>query len=386
MVNKFDGIKNVIFPNYDKSILSTISSILSHYGIDNGHKTLKCLDDKLNNNYKNVVLIILDGMGEHILNNFSNDGYFKKNEIDCVTSVYPSTTTAAITTYYSGRPPYETGWIAWSQYFKEYGRCLDVLGHKESYTGEILKPWKNSIYDNIINYKSVFDSIEETGIKAYEIMPRYAERKSKRSYIAETQEELCDAIKDLCELDGKKFIMSYSDNPDGLLHKYGASSKEAKDYILEVQDRIEKLSKELQDTLLIISADHGHKDIGKVYEMTDYPLIRDCLIMPEFFESRFVGFWVKENKKEEFVKLFTSTFKGFVLLTVEEFLELGLLGDGVKHKKIDDFLGNYVAISVDDAIIRLQNDYFEGKKVKKSTHCGLNKEEMEVPVIIVECK
>ena len=43
-------------------------------------------------------------------------------------------------------------------------------------------------------------------------------------------------------------------------------------------------------------------------------------------------------------------------------------------------------ISIGDSIFRLQNDYFEGKKVKKSTHCGLSKEEMEVPIIVMECK
>ena len=33
--------------NYDKSILSTISSILKYYNVDNGHTTLKCLDKLL---------------------------------------------------------------------------------------------------------------------------------------------------------------------------------------------------------------------------------------------------------------------------------------------------------------------------------------------------
>ena len=52
-------IEGIVLPNYDKSILSTISSILKYYGIDNGHKTLSSLDDKLNKKYRNVVLLIL---------------------------------------------------------------------------------------------------------------------------------------------------------------------------------------------------------------------------------------------------------------------------------------------------------------------------------------
>ncbi len=385
MMDKFkiDGIK---LPNYDKSILSTITSMLKYYGIDNGHVSLDCLDKLLEKKYKNIVLVILDGMGHHVLEGLSKDGYFKRHQIDVVTSVYPSTTTACMTTYYSGKSPLETGWIAWSQYFKEYGRCMDVLQHKESYTGEKIKPAFNDIYETVIDYKSVFDKIEETGVKAYEIMPHYVERKSKRSFVADNLSELCNAIEDLCKIDDKKFILTYLDNPDGLLHKYGVSSEEARDYVLEAEQRFEELTGKLEDTLVVISADHGHGDIGHVYSVLEHPDLRDCLIMPEFFESRFVGFWVKEDRKEEFKTIFEREFKDYVLLTKEEILELGILGSGDIHKKVDDFLGNYVAISVGDSIFRLQNDYFEGKKVKKSTHCGLTKEEMEVPIIVLECK
>lgn len=99
----------IILPNYNHSILSIITSILKHYKVETPHKSLNSLDNILEKDYRNVVLLILDGMGEYILRNSSNDGCFSKNKIDCVTSVYPSTTTAAITTYYSGKPPYEIG-------------------------------------------------------------------------------------------------------------------------------------------------------------------------------------------------------------------------------------------------------------------------------------
>ena len=380
--NEYD----VVFPDYSNSILNTITSILRHYGVSNGHASLDCLDKILDKKYKNVLLVLLDGMGEYNLRELSSDGYFKKNEICSLTSVYPSTTTAAITTYYSGKPPYETGWIAWSQYFKEYGRCMNVLTHTESYTGKKISSWNNDIYENVINYKTVFEMIEEKGIKAYEIMPSHVERKSKRTIIADNLGELSEALLDLCNNEEKKFVMTYLDNPDGLLHKYGATSLEAQDFIKEAEKVLENLANQLSDTLIIVSADHGHKDIENVYSILDYPDLRECLIMPEFFESRFVGFWVKEERKKEFEQIFSDNFKDFVLLSREELFECKLLGDGVKHKKIDDFVGNYVAVSVGSSIFRLQNDYFEGKKVKKSTHCGLSKEEMEVPLIVLECK
>ncbi|MGN1372015.1 MAG: alkaline phosphatase family protein [Candidatus Coprovivens sp.] len=372
------------FPDYDNSILCTISSVLKYYGIDNGHCSLKSLDKLLKKKFNNVVLIVLDGMGEHILNRLSKDGYFKRNELTVVNSVYPSTTTAAMTTYYSGKSPLETGWIAWSQYFKEYGRCLNMLPRVESYTEEKLKNVRKDVYAEVINYKSVYEMIEENGIAAYEICPSHVERKSKRTLIANDLDELCEGIKVLCDNPDKKFIMAYLDNPDNLLHKYGASSDEARSYILDAESKMERMMKTLNNSLVIISADHGHKDIKNVYSVLDHPDLRDCLIMPEFFESRFVGFWVKEDRKEEFENIFRREFKDYLLFTKKEVLEMGLLGNGLQHFKIDDFLGNYVAVSIGSSIFRLQNDYFEGKKVKKSTHCGLTIEEMDVPVIVLE--
>lgn len=107
--------------------------------------------------------------------------------------------------------------------------------------------------------------------------------------------------------------------------------------------------------------------------------------MPPSLESRVVTFWVKEDKRKKFEELFNKEFsKEFLLLTKEDVLERHLLGFGNKHKKIDDFIGNYVALSISDSMIRLQTYLADGKPVKKSTHCGLSKEEMEVPLIIIE--
>lgn len=316
--------KNIVLPNYDHCILGTITSILKYYNVNTKHKSSEKIDKILKEKkYKNVIFLILDGLGEHILNRISLDGFLNKNKIDCVTSVYPSTTTAALTTYYSGQPPYETGWIAWSQYFKEYGRALDMFSHNESYLREPLKKPLIDVYKTIINYETVFDKIERASpdVKAYEIEPEYAERRAKRSLKANNLDELIMNIKDLCTMPDKKFILAYSDNPDGLLHKFGTTSEEIKLFIKEVEKKIEEMVKDFDaDTILIVSADHGHKDIEKSYSLNDYPEIRECLIMPESLESRALSFWVKEEMKEIFVQRFNKVFKNaFWLMTKKNF-------------------------------------------------------------------
>ena len=380
---------DIVMPNYDHCILNTITSVLKYYKVDTPFKSLKVLDDKLSNkDYRNIVFILLDGMGEHILKNLNPNNYFTQNEADCVTSVYPSTTTAALTSYYSGKPPIETGWIAWSQYFKEYGRAVDMLSHRESYfREEIKKPTKN-VFEEVVNYKTIFDQIEEASpeVKAYEVEPSYTDKRSKRSMRADNIDEIVMCIEDICSIPSKNFIFAYSDKPDQLLHKYGADSDEAKQYIQDAERKIRDMVERLpQDTLVIVTADHGHRNIDNAYTLLDYPEIMECLIMPPSLESRTIAFWVKEHMRSEFTQRFNKIFRDeFWLMTREEFLEKNFLGVGKKHPKVDEFIGNYIALSTSGSIIRIETFLVPGKEVKKSTHCGLTRDEMEVPVIIVE--
>ena len=112
-------------------------------------------------------------------------------------------------------------------------------------------------------------------------------------------------------------------------------------------------------------------------------LIYECLIMPPTLESRALTFWVKEDMKAIFEERFNNQFGDkFWLISKEEFLnKYKFLGEGKKHNKIDDFIGDYVAMSVGSSSIKIETYLTEEKKAKKSTHCGLSKFEMEVPVI-----
>ena len=376
-----------VFPNYSNSILNTITSILKYYNVNTKYKGIDELDSTLKNNFKNVVLILLDGMGENLLNSISPEGFFAKNKLSVVTSVCPSTTVAALNTYYSARPPIETGWIAWSQYFKEYGRALDMFPRTDSYTGEKLVNPKIDVFDSL-KYKNIFEQIEDVNddVKGYEINPTHCESRSNRVLKANSIEIMCDNILSLCKNTDNNFIFAYTDDPDKTLHRKGCSSTEVQDLVLHFENTIKKLHTQLENTntLLIISADHGHNDIETEYNILDFPDILECLIIPPFLESRAISFFVKEDKKDLFAERFRNNFKNeFLLFTKEEFLKKEFLGIGNHHYKIDDFIGNYIAISIANSIIKLDTNISMSKYTKLSTHCGFTENEMLVPLIVL---
>ena len=386
-------MNKIMLPNYNRSILNLIVSILKYYNVDSKYSGLEEIDNILKKDYKNIVMVVLDGMGENILKNNSPEGLFYKNKLCNITSVYPCTTTAAMTTYYSGKPPIETGWIAWSQYFKEYGKNLDVFPEVDDTTGEPLKIKDLKIYD-IIGYKSIFEQILEKNdnLTVCEIMPNYAQKKAELTIKANTIDEICKGIETICKIGNKTFTLAYCDNPDGIIHYTGCYSDDTKEFLKQTEKSFENLIEKLKgtNTLLLISADHGHHDIKEKISILDLPEIQDCLIMPPSLESRMIGFYVKEDKKEIFRKEFESRFKDkYKLYTKEELLQSHLLGYGKQHRKIDDFIGNFVAIAISDTAIILENylsrEIF-GEDKKISSHCGLTQDEMEVPIIMFNIK
>lgn len=380
----------ILMPNYNNSILNMVTSILKHYNVQTNHDSLPKLDTILERKYKNIVLVVLDGMGENVLKHASCEGIFSNHKIDTITSVYPCTTTAALTTYYTGKAPIETGWLAWSQYFKEYGRAIDMLPYMDSYTGKPLPRDKFDAYE-LLKYTTTYEQISKASpnIKSYEIKPSHCDMKHDKCIHIKDLEGLCSSIETLCKNDEEKYVFAYFDSPDNINHKHGWDSDITKEFILYAENLFKKLEDNLKntDTLIIISADHGHNNIHKNYNAMKLEDLTDCFIMPPSLEPRFVSFWIKYDKRDYFVKKFKEKFEGeFLLYSKEEFMNSNLLGYGTKNKKIDDFIGDYVAIAISDASINLGTYLNEEKPLKLSNHCGLTKNEMEVPLIVFDLK
>ena len=134
------------------------------------------------------------------------------------------------------------------------------------------------------------------------------------------------------------------------------------------------------DTLVIISADHGQIDVGKVIRLEDYPDIINCFSKYPTFESRAKNFYIKEDKKEEFVQLFNKYFGDkFLLLSKEEAFKKQIFGFG-NYEKIDVLLGDYIACAIDTAIFQYEPEYEDGFCFL-GHHAGLLKQEMMVPLI-----
>lgn len=365
--------------DYSNSILAISHSLLKYFGCKSGYASLRVLDTILDKQYENVVLMILDGMGINVLaRNLPENSFLRQHIICPISSVFPSTTAAATTAYHSGLPPIASGWLGWMSYFPQYDRIIEVFRNNDYYTGEKLDTPMPA--DTTLKYTSIYEKItkKRPDIEYHRIFPAFEEGG------CHSFEEECERIVSYSQNNHKKkLIMAYWTEPDHTMHEQGIVSQDVQRLINDINDNIEKLSSQLKDTVLIISADHGMLDTEMVM-LNDYPDICALFQRPPSLESRWVNFFIKEGKHEAFKALFDHHFgKDFVLFTKQEMLESGILGTGVPHDFVHQTLGDFLVIATGKRCLH----YTTGERklpLFKGEHAGFTPEEMMVPLIIVK--
>ena len=85
---------------------------------------------------------------------------------------------------------------------------------------------------------------------------------------------------------------------------------------------------DLEDTLVLVTADHGHLDTGGVV-ITDCPDLCECLVRMPSIEPRALNLFVKDGMAEKFSRLFNEHFHDqFLLFSKREVIEKKLFGTG----------------------------------------------------------
>lgn len=368
----------ITYPNYDRSILSIASSVLNHFGVnDCQHKTLPEFDEMLEKGYKNIIVMLFDGLGVSAINEHLNENDFLRKHFVCpISSVFPSTTVAATTAIESGYSPVETAWLGWDLYFDEIGENVAVFRNTLQKNGEPAADF--NVAWKYIPYKRIFERIEEINGKGSAV---YVSPFSKHHI--KSVPHICKTVKRLSRKRKVKYIYTYWHQPDTAMHRYGVKSEQAHDQILLINSEVEKLCKQLKNSLVVITADHGLCDSVNLF-LEDYPVLYDMLeILPSIEPGRAMSLFLKDGLQDEFKEEFNHLFgDSFRLITKEEVFSKNFLGYGKPHPRTYDFVGDFLAVATTEKTLFTAREKHEPVGV----HAGLTEEEMTVPFIAIKAK
>jgi len=375
-------------PDYTSSLVNLISSVIGYCGGKPYHTGLKAFDEFVEKagskgKWKNLLLLLFDGMGTDILSHFLEPSSFlRSNLVSPISSVFPPTTTAATTSLETGLTPAEHGWLGWTIYVPQLDENVAIFPN-------VIQDTKTPAADfhvgtKFMPYKSVYDVIRDGGeYAAYSVSPFGSVKvRSKRQYYAELEK--------LCRTDEKKYIYGYQDYPDSLMHVTGTYSRTVNATVKSINRSVRNLCRtlasdeETRNTLVIVTADHGHTPI-KNEIIEEHKELSEMLLRPASIEPRACNLFVKPECLSKFPEVFNSLFKDdFRLYTREEVVEEGFFGnigsDRVHPTFLESSIGDFVAVATGDkALVNSKKSHRF-----KSHHAGATEKEMIVPFIAID--
>jgi hypothetical protein len=343
---------------------------------------------------KNVILLVIDGLGFDYLTEYGEGSHLHSNLRSSLTTVGPSTTSAAIPTFLTGVAPQQHGFTGWFTWFRELGNILAILPYQPRHGGCSLG--QLDFNPGILSgCESIFERIH-TG--KHVVMPdRIAESEFNTSFHDGAQiwqfsgfSDFFNVVRDaVTSQNDRNYVYAYWPEFDGLAHSRGIASKEVAQHFAELDEAFAKFVQGLQgtDSKIIVTADHGFVDIPSsgVIQMDDHPDLADTLVLPLCGEKRFSFCYVHPEKSDRFRQYVKSELSHAVeLYRSSDLIEQGWYGLGDPHPELESRVGHYTLVLKPGYKIR---DRVLGEKPKRhiGVHGGVTQEEMQVPLVVVDC-
>ena len=377
-----------MLPNYSGgSLVNLVASIVQACGGKPRHPVLAALPAAQLSAAKNIVLVIVDGLGDNYLARRGAGGELARRRRAAITSVFPSTTASAITTSYTGCTPLEHGVTGWFTYFGEAGCVAAALqfrtrGGMRPLQERGLHPRNAFAADPIfpgMPVRSIVVTSKQIIDSDYNL--RHCAGAERLAY--ETLEQFISQVESAVKSGAeRKFVYAYWPHYDVISHRHGSQSRQAAEELEKFDRAFGTLMTRLSGTesLIIATADHGFIDIApeesfelpaELCAMLRFPLsgerrVAYCHVhSPEAFSQKAKN-WLGERADVRFSK---------------ELLEEGWFGPGTPHPRIAERIGDVALVMRGHNTVK---DWTPGepRHLHIGNHGGTSEDEMMIPLVM----
>jgi len=347
-----------VFPDYRRSVYNVPHTLIGMLDSPNPLMLEEFRDLHINK----LIFILIDALGYELFERYVKDkidGAYSK-----ITSLFPSTTAAVLTTIYTGLSPKEHGILEWYMYYEEYGGIIKTLPFSpmDAEGNDILMEMGISP-EPLFNHPTIFQRLKERGIDSASYIrweyahSSYSEHMFKGSTIVpySTLEEAFKKMRG----DERDLIQIYIDYVDTAQHLYGPYSRETRMEIEKILKHLEILGNE---ATIVIVADHGQMEIRKKKIVQ----LHNQKISPA------------GSPRDMFLYAQEPLDGNFNMLSKEDFIKL--LGPGKENRYLRRRAPELVILPEDFTGVWFRDFYAKG------LHGGMSPQEMYVPFIVIEGK
>ena len=377
-----------VLPDYGGgSLVNLVASIVAACGGEPLHPPLRELRIEELSAARNIVLLIIDGLGDNHLRRRGAGGELARRRRAAITSVFPSTTASAITTSYTGCTPLEHGLTGWFTYFGEAGCVAATLPFK-SRGDQLPLEARGVTPDQIYISNSLFETLPVRSIvvthkeivdSAYN--QRHCRGAERRAYesVGELVSEVEAAVKSGPE---RKFVYAYWPEYDMVSHRYGSESAEALQKFMIIDEAAGRLLARLSgtDSAVIATADHGFIDAPPEQCLEPHAAISALLRFPLCGERRVA--YCHVHSENEFMKRAIDWLgERAAVRPSRELAEEGWFGPGRPHPRFAERIGDVTLVMRGRYTVK---DWTPGepRSLHIGNHGGTSEDEMMIPLIL----
>lgn len=387
----------MIFPDYEGG---SIVNLMRSLGDACGAKTplpyapLRDAKVSLHDTARHIVLLLVDGLGHHYLQGHGAGGHLHRHLQGRLTSVFPSTTASAVTTYLSGLAPQQHALTGWHMYFSELDAIAAVLPLRPRGAGAFDAPpgslprrlFGHPPFVERIARRSVF--VSPQAIAASEFNRYHSGHAEVRAYqtLAELFGQMAAAVRDAEE---PTYLYAYYPELDSLSHIHGVGSPQVADAFAALDEAFGAFLAALagSDTLVLACADHGFIDSPpeRQIDLAQHPALAAALARPLCGERRVAYCYLKPGQAVRFED-YVGEHLGHCMdaFPSRTLIEQGWFGPGEADPRLAARIGDYTLVMRENWTLL---DWVEGEKRYRQlgVHAGVSAEEMRVPLVAAHC-
>lgn len=399
-------------PDYSSNCLCNVpSTLMSILGVENGRNKLPEADFEGVDitGVQNVVLFVFDGLGLGEWERQVGQGFFPKiggrGRVSPLTTVFPSTTSTALTTITTGLTPQEHSLIEWFLYLKEADGIIKTLPFSPmgSHGSDLLKDVDPR---TLFEGEPIFARLAREGVGTCSYIPRPIAYSSYSRVIhskSEVHPYLCApdlAVmlrKGLEASTGPSLHYVYWSTIDSTEHVYGPGSEESYLEAARVSGALDAglLSKvdraTASKTLLVVTADHGHvfSPMTQTRWLDAYkPLVESFAISPSgktilpWGAPRDVYLRVQQDKLADVHGYLNDEVSGFATVAkTADVVAAGLFGLGSPTPTFLERVGNLMVLPKGKGTVWYHHPGMEDLTMT-GQHGGMHRDEMMIPLAV----
>ncbi|AXR78400.1 alkaline phosphatase family protein [Natrarchaeobaculum sulfurireducens] len=395
-------------PSYDSYCFANVpETVRRELGVVDG--TTRALPEDVladvDNSYERVFVVLVDGFGLELWKRHREDHPLlerieERGTVTPLTSIYPSETAAALTTFHTGRLPTSHGVLGWEVYDP-----ADDASY-EAFSTTVTAGDESTDYElqDVFVGDPIYPALEAAGVDCRHVVP-FAETydgATCHSYgtvdgpghglegLEEAVEEAFTAAAD------PAYLFAYLPQVDTVAHAYGTTSDPYREAVRETFDALDRALSGLgdtarEDTLVLLTADHGHVDTDPDRNV-DLERFDDVMAALERHGTgepvRYAGsprnvhlhLREPEESRDDIRETLEDALEAQVI-TREEALECGLFGRGEQSQTFRRRLGDLVVCHRELSV------WYGSDRPKLELvgmHGGLHPDEMLVPFAAVD--